>query len=99
MLREVKEDRGNVEKECWKGWRDGEDEEGTHGWLNPSLVTPSRRQGAHTFPSFSLQEKGSGHARGWGQKGEGQTSGTDGKKPVLVSAALAWPCWSNDKVQ
>lgn len=32
----------------------GEDDEGTHGWLNPSLETPSSRQGAHTFPSFCL---------------------------------------------
>lgn len=35
----------------------GEDDEGTHGWLNPSLERPSRRQGAHTFPSFSLKQK------------------------------------------
>lgn len=32
----------------------GRDDEGTHGWLNPSLEMPSRRQGAQTFPSFSL---------------------------------------------
>lgn len=36
---------------------EGEDEEGTHEWLNPSLVTPRRRQHAHTFLSFSLQKR------------------------------------------
>lgn len=35
---------------------------GTHEWLNPSLVTPSSRQDAHTFLSFSLQKR-TGHAR------------------------------------
>lgn len=42
-------------EERGEGARDrGGCDEGTHGWLNPSLETPSRRQGAHTFPSFSL---------------------------------------------
>ena len=50
-------------EERWDGEREREeeertqDDEGTHGWLNPSLETPSRRQGAHTFPSFSLQKR------------------------------------------
>lgn len=37
-----------------EGWGN---EESTHEWLNPSLGTPSRRQDAHTFLSFSLQRK------------------------------------------
>lgn len=51
---------------------EGEDEEGTHEWLNPSLVTPSRRQDAHTFLSFSLQKRIGGNARVWGQRWKGQ---------------------------
>ena len=73
--------RGSRKNECgrsgrWEGLGERQDEEGTHEWLNPSLETPSRRQDAHTFLSFSLQEKGSGHARGCGQRvrAEGQRS-------------------------
>ena len=45
------------EEEKKKQRRGEEADEGTHGWLNPSLVMPSRRQGAHTFPSFSLEKR------------------------------------------
>lgn len=46
------------------GWGGGG--KGTHGWLNPSPETPSSRQGAHTFPSFSLQDKESEAMREFG---------------------------------
>lgn len=56
MLKIEKHGRGKGRRRNW--WRRVEqDEEGTHEWLNPSLETPSRRQDAHTFLSFSLQER------------------------------------------
>lgn len=64
----------------------GEDDEGTHGWLNPSLETPSSRQGAHTFPSFCLQEKDEGmqEAQGSGVRG-GKTPGSSMALVLVVN--------------
>lgn len=68
----------------------GEDDEGTHGWLNPSLERPSSRQGAHTFPSFALWKKGLWHAKGWGQKWEGWRLEANGKSAVQVKTTFCW---------